>query len=343
MSDQRGPYGHGTKAPAPDHAKLTDRQAQRLAKLTDVDPERMKGHTIAHLRDELRWIIDPELLLFRRVCGRVVKTDPATGVDRPVPMATVHIEDTDCSFLGLFPSESPWAWLFPGYCHREEIGWTKTDHCGRFCAWIPWFEIDWVRRWRLERRCYVELGRPTLRDILTKILTEPDLHHPPGPQPNGDPVIRPGAPVHAILEHLLGRDRAHELVGASAAFGGSTRPTRDLLAQRAFKTPLSPPLPEHVLAGLRRAASDPEVDREALGASLHSALTSSAPGIEGRLKFNVDRFIGPLLRCDYEFETEIVPLLDVPDITFRVTQDVDGDGDEEVVYDEGFFDVRWNA
>ena len=38
-----------------------------------------------------------------------------------------------------------------------------------------------------------------------------------------------------------------------------------------------------------------------------------------------------------------VPILDVPDITFRVGQDVDGNGDEETIYSEGFFDVRWNA
>jgi hypothetical protein len=34
---------------------------------------------------------------------------------------------------------------------------------------------------------------------------------------------------------------------------------------------------------------------------------------------------------------EWVPLVDVPDITFRVTQDVDGDGDEETIYSEGYY------
>jgi hypothetical protein len=42
-----------------------------------------------------------ELFHFRRVCGRVVKTDPVTGVDHP--FATVHVEDTDCNFFGLVP------------------------------------------------------------------------------------------------------------------------------------------------------------------------------------------------------------------------------------------------
>ena len=36
-------------------------------------------------------------------------------------------------------------------------------------------------------------------------------------------------------------------------------------------------------------------------------------------------------------------MLDVPDITFRVTQDYDGDSVEEEIYSEGFFDVRWNS
>ncbi len=35
-------------------------------------------------------------------------------------------------------------------------------------------------------------------------------------------------------------------------------------------------------------------------------------------------------------------MTDVPDVTFRVTQDVDGDGHEEPIYEEGFFDVRWD-
>ncbi len=36
-------------------------------------------------------------------------------------------------------------------------------------------------------------------------------------------------------------------------------------------------------------------------------------------------------------------IADVPDITFRVTQAVDLDGDEETIYSERFFDVRWNS
>ena len=55
------------------------------------------------------------------------------------------------------------------------------------------------------------------------------------------------------------------------------------------------------------------------------------------------RFIGPFFRCHDVFVPVWVPIFDVPDITFRVLQDTDGDGDEELIYGEGHFDVRWNA
>ena len=53
--------------------------------------------------------------------------------------------------------------------------------------------------------------------------------------------------------------------------------------------------------------------------------------------------IGPFLRCRDVYVAEWEYFSDVPDITFRVTQDVDLDGDEELIYSESFFDVRWNA
>ena len=55
------------------------------------------------------------------------------------------------------------------------------------------------------------------------------------------------------------------------------------------------------------------------------------------------RFLGPFLRCHDIFIGHWQTLFDVPDITFRVTQDYDGDGVEEEIYSEGYFDVRWNS
>ncbi|MDE0829339.1 MAG: hypothetical protein OSB03_09075 [Vicinamibacterales bacterium] len=51
--------------------------------------------------------------------------------------------------------------------------------------------------------------------------------------------------------------------------------------------------------------------------------------------------LGPFLRCHLKWTAEWQLFADVPDLTFRVTQDVDGDGTEEEIYTEGLFDVRW--
>ena len=107
--------------PAPDEIKLTARQAMRLSQLTGVDAKNLQGHTIAELSKDLRWRINPDYFLFRRICGQVVKTDPITGIDLPVPFATVNVYDTDCDFLGYFPIDLPWAWFYPIFCFRELI------------------------------------------------------------------------------------------------------------------------------------------------------------------------------------------------------------------------------
>ena len=55
------------------------------------------------------------------------------------------------------------------------------------------------------------------------------------------------------------------------------------------------------------------------------------------------RFIGPFYRCFDVYVPEWVPIIGAPDITFEVTQDVNGDGTQEVIYSEGYFDIRWDA
>src|SRR3954470_4063336 len=98
---------------APDQRALTDRQAMRLATLSGVDAKEIAGTTIAQISDRFKWKIDPTLLFFRRVCGRVVKKDPITGIEYPVPFATVTVEDTDCNLLAYFPHGWPWGWYYP--------------------------------------------------------------------------------------------------------------------------------------------------------------------------------------------------------------------------------------
>src|ERR1035437_10888907 len=82
---------------APDKAPLTKSQATALASLTGIDASKLHGRSVAEIAAEFRWQIDPTLLLFTRVCGQVVKHDPATGNQYPVPFATVYAEETVCS------------------------------------------------------------------------------------------------------------------------------------------------------------------------------------------------------------------------------------------------------
>ena len=94
----------------PDRAPLSAIQAERFSQLTGIAVEKIQGHSIAQLSEAYKWQIDPNYFLFRRICGQVVKKDPASGQDLPVPFCTVCVFDTDCDFLGLFPRALPWAW-----------------------------------------------------------------------------------------------------------------------------------------------------------------------------------------------------------------------------------------
>ena len=90
----------------PDQLKLTPIQAKRLGAMSDVSTKELVGLTVLEIKENFNFRIDPMLLFFRKVCGKVVKKDPITGIEYPVPFATVHVEDTDCSLLGFFPSKA---------------------------------------------------------------------------------------------------------------------------------------------------------------------------------------------------------------------------------------------
>src|SRR5215510_2678695 len=102
----------------PDQVPLTPQQAKRLAYVADADANQFQKLTVAQIKEKFPWDIDLDWLFFRKVCGQVVKTDPVTGDDHPVPFATVYIEDTDVNFLGYFPLESKYAWLYPVWWQR---------------------------------------------------------------------------------------------------------------------------------------------------------------------------------------------------------------------------------
>ena len=339
----------------PDQRKLTELQTLRLGAMSDLEPRLLAGLSVAEISEKFRFRIDPELLFFRRVCGRVVKLDPVTGVEYPVPYATVRVEDTDCSLLGYFPISARWSWFFPFHCRRETIATAVTDECGRFCVWIPRWDIDWVLRFRRERICFpIIFERPSLRDILEELI--PERIPLPIPQPDPGPLATRGASDRPVLSgfdrgRFLALAEAHagplaaralDRASAQASFGRDSRELARVLDAPAFAEELPPPLPRE----LRAAASG--IGRELNAGAASEAVRAS---LASRLKLDVTqlrqldlrRFHGPFRRCFDVFVPEWVPIFDVPDVTFRVTQDTDGDGDEETIYSEGFFQVRWNS
>jgi len=308
-------------------------QTNRLAKLTGVNAAELKGQSLATLADRFKWVIDPGLFGFRRICGQVVKWDPVAGEDRPVPFATVHVMDTDCDFLGYFPYGLPWAWCFPIFCHQEELATVVTDECGHFCVWVPWFDIDWVIRWRLERHCYPEIFvKPSLREILEH-LGALEVAPRPGPGPDPGPnILKDGGLTIERIAAVAGRQTAMKLASAVRAtrVGGKTGLVKDVLDERAFTLPMPP---AHS-AKLRQFQHH-----------RNKAISGLSAAGTREYKLDLNRYVGPFprWRCEWVIEEELVPIIDVPDITFWVTQDVDGDGDQETIYSDGYFDVGWHT
>jgi len=320
--------------------------AARLAALTDLPAEKLQGRALSEVIKDFGFAIDPELLFFRRICGKVVKTNPVTHVDQPVPYATVQVEDTDCSFLGYFPVSSPWSWLFPFLCRREVIATARTDECGNFCVWVPRFDIDWILRFRRERHCYpIIFQRPTLGEILKGLEPRIPLPYPPkGPWPGPDPAPMVGldrAKLAAKITGSFGPGVAARVEGlrASARFGamiGDAAATLDAPADLQF---LQPPLPAEIRA-LDKVKSKGEARNKAVAATLASRISIEADGLRG---LDLRNYAGPFWRCYDVFVPEWSPILDVPDITFRVLQDTNGDGVEEQIYGESYFSVRWDT
>ena len=110
------------------------------------------------------------------------------------------------------------------------------------------------------------------------------------------------------------------------------------LATPAFGRDLRPPLP----ADLRAALLDDDHKAKIPGSvkQLAAKLNIEVKDLAG---LDLRRAIGPFRRCVTVFLPEWTPILDVPDITFRVSQDTNGDGIEEPIYSESYFQVRWNS
>lgn len=337
----------------PDVRPLTKIQAKRLAEIVHVDTRELVGKPLLEVHKKLEFHLDPELLLLRRVCGRVVKKDPATGVLQPVPNATVHVEDTDLSFMGYCPHHWPWMWCFPLTIRREQIAVTTTDACGEFCVWVPRWELDWIWRWRHARLCFPMLYRPRVRDLLERIETELVLRKRPFPIPDPGPLALRLRDPRILMQardtlEVAVADRLEDAIERLGP-GASSQELDALLDLPLPSTP--PPLPaelrKHPSVGRPwfHAASRVAADAEETAAWKDAEFPELATSLPAKSfeRLDLSRYFGPFRRCVDVHIGVWTPFLDVPDITFRVTQDVDGDGTEEEIYDEGFFDVRWNA
>jgi hypothetical protein len=323
---------------SPERQKLTAMQTQRLASLANVQATELEGLTIAQASERLKWIIDPQLFWFREICGKVVKRDPITGGEYPVPFATVNVQDTECNLISYFPVRSPWTWHFPLFCRRETIATVKTDQCGNFCVWVPRFEIEWILRWRERRLCFpVIFNRPTLKDLIPPLQQTP-VRTPGHPDPGSLNALTGFSPstIEAIagkaagqLAEKVSRLQASQSLGALNLLGA------DLLNRRAFDTELPPPLPpefQHALGG-RAAAAEGASAHDGVRAAVAHKLGLNPAAIA---TFNPARFMGPFWRCIDIFLPEWQAIFEVPDISFEVTQDINGDGDQQVIYDDPF-------
>ncbi len=323
---------------APDKAPLTESQATILGSLTGIDASKLKGLSVSEIATQYQWQIDPNFLLFVRVCGQVVKLDPATGNYEPVPFATVYAEETTCSLLGYFPIGPPWAWFFPFLCETHAIAQTTTDPCGNFCIWVPRFIIEWILRFRIERICYLQLfNKPTVASIVAYLQGHP-IGPDPGPEAQATVSLTPNTSLYQKAEQLLGTQVVRQLasVGASQAFGAANPGKQALLARPAFPAGLAPALPKALR--VPTAGANAKQHLTAVRSTLATNLGLNAKQLES---LNLNNYYGPFLRCYNIIVPEWVPILEVPDISFRVTQDVNGNGTQEVIYNGGPFDVPW--
>jgi hypothetical protein len=301
---------------------LSERQAERLSALSSVPTAELARLPFAAVIDRMRSRVDPKLLFLRRFGGRVVEAQ-ANGVAQPVPYATVEVYDAELRLMAWSPPGSIFSWLYPYGVRRERIATMTTDERGRFCVWIPRFDVDHYLRWRLERRCYLEwLRKPTLLDVLR--------------EREGIERLTPGAELRpfGIDERIFtqtARMLGSRAVGRLCALAVALEAETDgVLARPAFVHTLRPPMPPSVAELL-----EPE----------YRCRLAARVGLPPHALEELDprRFYGPVLRCRTVLLPQWCTVVDVPDVTFEVSQGVDGDGPARVIYGDGLFDVRWDA
>jgi hypothetical protein len=136
----------------------------------------------------------------------------------------------------------------------------------------------------------------------------------------------------ARLSSIVGRETASKLLQTSQAtnLGGQQSVFQSLLSQPAFRA-LTPPPASSKLLGMDKGAD---------------SVRGVVRGKAGRdYQLDLAHYVGPfpLWNCEWVLQEELVPILEVPDITFWVTQDIDGDGEQETIYSDGWFQIGWKS
>jgi hypothetical protein len=328
----------------PDQVILAEKQQNRFSKLSGIEVNEIKRMSIAQLQDKLKWQLDPRFFFFEKICGKVVKKNHFTGHEYPVPFATVNVFDTDCHIIFYHPHGHPWCWHFPYHYHRELIGKTKTDACGNFCVWVPRFDIDWILHWRKLWHCDLVFKRPHIIDYI------PERKWPPIPIPDPDPWEELDRLTPSIINSIPGNkaeflNKEISRIKNSVSSEMNKASIESLLNQRVFDNEMPPPLSEEfqkALSGQNIIASKGASATDAIRSDIRNKLGMDISEKELE-KLDLHNYRGPFYRCHEVIVPEWQLVRDVPDITFSVTQDINGDGNEETIYSEGYFDVRWNS
>jgi hypothetical protein len=313
-------YENGTRQALSNDRPVTMAQASRLAKL-GLAIEELAGQTFASVERRLSWSLNPELMGLRKISGRVVRRNLATGVLEPIPYATVHVEDTDCSFLLYSPPHwADWSWPLPFRLRREEIATATTDEKGNFSVHIPRWDIEAVATWRQGRIGFRDFSRPRVRDIVRDL--EPQyLSEPPALAIRKPDLV-------ARCRRKVGQTLTDEIEALLVHEGTALT---DEALEMLLETPVAPQRPQALDDFLR--------------SELNAKAAARVHGLPLELvkDLGFDRSIGPLWRTSDLVLKLWTLLMNVPDITFRVTRSSGDDSAEELLYSDGFFDVPWSC
>jgi len=303
--------------------------------------------------------------LKHKVCGRVFKKDSVTGEKCPVPGATVTVFDVDLNLFWWHPHPGPWGWLYPHmHSRKEEIGKTITDKCGYFCLEIPYFDIDAILRWRLRFRCMWEILKPpTIRDALD-LGVKPDIRHYPElkklpelkvkPRPGPIPLPDPAPMLHeiAFMKSLEKAESGIEMPAMAYINTKSNMAMSDLFTKPRFEEIRQNLFEKKALFDLVETPEMAILDQPAFPHSIAAPqlpddkslmeMVGGEVATEAIKEIHMVKPLVRLLHCWPEVVPEWKLFLDIPDIVFKVEQDIDADGNLETIYNEGFFDVNWN-